>query len=280
MLLFTYEHVFTKKEPNMNKNRVIIFAVIGILLASSLTAAVSFAAAMPSNIVDTASNRLMSASWIRLNGVITQWGTTDVRGILQTQAKAATHQVSGLNQLTSATAIWTTNISREISAIQSKENFTYSYYVARLTNASITAANVDSATTYSLSGTWNLANVTSTITVLTDEKGTIIKVHRDQDITTAKVTGDLTVTGNTFTISITNLDALNGTVFRAITRSWFNPFKMTDDSSTSTVTRSDVKAIAQSYGAMPGWGNYDLSKDFNNNYRIDIADISTVARSI
>ncbi len=264
----------------MNKNKAIIFAIVGILLSSSLALAVDFAAAMPTNMAIAGSNRLMSASWIRLNGVITQWGTTDVRGTLQTQARAATHQISGLNQLTSATAIWTTNITREISAAQSKENFTYIYYVARLPNASISAANVDTASEYSLSGTWNLANITSTITVITDENGAVIKVHREQDITPGKASGELTVTGNTFTLSINGIDPLTGSVFRSITRSWYNPFKMTDDSATSTVTRDDVKAIAQNYGAMPGWGNYNVNMDFNHNYRVDIADISSVARNI
>ena len=264
----------------MNKNQAIIFAIVGILLASSLTLAVDFAAAMPINMADAVSNRLMSASWIRLNGVITQWGTTDVRGTLQTQAKSATHQISGLNQLTSATAIWTTNITREISAAQSKENFTYNYYVARLPNASISAATVDSATGYSLGGTWNLANITATITVITDENGAIIRVHRDQDIIPSQASGDLTVTGNTFTLNINGIDPLTGSVFRSITRAWYNPFKMTDDSTTSSVTKADVNAIAQNYGAMPGWGNFDSNMDFNHNYRVDIADISTVARNI
>lgn len=264
----------------MNKKKAIIFAIVGILLASSFTLAINFAAAMPANLADTMSNRLMSASWIRLNGIVTQWGTTNVNGTLQTQARGATHQISGINQLTSATAIWTTNTSREISSVRSRENFTYVYYAARLPNASISAANVDSATAYSLSGTWNLANITSTITVITDENGNITKVHRDQDITTGQATGQLTITGNTFTLTINGIDTLAGSVYRSITRSWFNPFKMTDDSSTSAVTRSDVHAIALNYGAMPGWGNFDARMDFNHNFRVDIADISSVARNI
>jgi hypothetical protein len=264
----------------MNKNKAIIFAIVGILLLSSLTLAVNFAAAIPTNIASTGSNRLMSASWIRLNGVITQWGTLDVRGTLQTQARAATHQISGLNQLTSATAMWTTNITREISAAQSKENFTYVYYVARLPNASISAANVDTASGYSLSGTWNLANITATITVITDDNGAVIKVHREQDITPGKASGELTVSGSTFTLSIKGIDPLTGSVYRSITRSWYNPFKMTDDSTTSAVTRDDVKTIGQNYGAMPGWGNFNSNMDFNHNYRVDISDISCVARNI
>lgn len=55
---------------------------------------------------------------------------------------------------------------------------------------------------------------------------------------------------------------------------------MTDDSAGKVVTSSDVNVVAQNYGAMPGWGNYDSSMDFNNNYRVDIADISTVAANM
>ena len=76
------------------------------------------------------------------------------------------------------------------------------------------------------------------------------------------------------------MEDLTGTVHRSITRAWYNPFKMTDDSTTSTVTSADVHTVAACYGAMPGWGNYDMSMDFNNNYRVDIADISTVAHNM
>jgi hypothetical protein len=55
---------------------------------------------------------------------------------------------------------------------------------------------------------------------------------------------------------------------------------MTDDTTSNVVTRSDVKVVAQSYGAMPGWGRYDTRMDFNNNYRVDISDISTVAANM
>jgi hypothetical protein len=263
----------------MNKNKPLIFAVIGILLVSSLALAVETVTAMPRGMANIM-NRMASTSWIRINGLISDWGTTDVRGQLQTQARERTRQVSDIDQLTSATAIWTTNITREISAVQAKENFTYVYFVARLPNASISTANVNSPTEYTLSGKWNLANITSTITVNTDENGVITKVHRDQTITPGKASGDLTISGNQFTLTIDVIDTLTGSVHRSIARTWNNPFKMTDDATGNVVTRSDVKVVARCYGAMPGWGNYDTSMDFNNNYRVDIADISTVASNM
>ena len=64
----------------------------------------------------------------------------------------------------------------------------------------------------------------------------------------------------------------------------FNPFKITDDTIgnvvSNTVTREDIKAFTKCYGAMPGRGSYDTRMYFNDNYRVDIADISTVAANM
>jgi hypothetical protein len=59
----------------------------------------------------------------------------------------------------------------------------------------------------------------------------------------------------------------------------FNPFKITDDL-TSSVSKTDLTTVAKCYGNMPGWGNYDQKMDFNFNYRIDIADLATVAANV
>ena len=260
-----------------NKN-AIIFAIVGLLLSSSIAFAVDVAAAKPS-VMENASNRLTQASWIRINGAIEQWGETDVRGQLQVISRTATHQSSGSKEATSASAIWTENTTRAIQSVRAKENFTYVFHVAKLPNASVSAIVVSDGD-YFLNGTWNYAKVTSTTTVNTDENGTVTHVHREQDIEPMQAYGELTITGNQFTLEIDGIDQLTGSVYRSITRSWFNPFKMSDDASTNAVVRSDVKAIGQCYGSMPGWGNFDMSMDFNNNYRVDIADISSVAANI
>jgi hypothetical protein len=271
----------------MNKTKALIALTISILVLSSLAVAVESAAAKPAprqivkNIISNISNRLTQANWIKLDGNISQWGATAVRGTIQTQAVSTQHESTDGKQFTTATAIWTTNTSRAIQAAQSKENFTYTYSVARLANASVSTLNANSTTnTYFLNGTWTVSTITSTITINTDANGKITHVHRDQDITPTQAYGELSVSGNQFALSINGIDQLSGSVYRSVTRSWFNPFKMSDDTTTNTVTSTDVKTIAQCYGAMPGWGNYDQSMDFNQNYRVDIADISTVAANM
>src|SRR3990170_8984399 len=126
-------------------NKKIAIALIAIIAVSSLSLAASFAYALPwmgpRNLFNRMaeakmSNGLMQRSWVRINGVITQWGTTDVNGFLQTQARTAIFGTSDTRQLAAAGAIWTKNTSRPISAVRAKQNFTYAFYAARLTNAS------------------------------------------------------------------------------------------------------------------------------------------------
>lgn len=263
----------------MKSKKAIITAVTAILLVSSLALTVNFAAASPGR-AESMANRPIQRSWVRITGVIEEWGTTDVRGLLHTQAKVALLQSEDTRRSAGASAIWTTNLTRAIQATKAKENFTYVCYAARLLNGSVTSLSASSSdSNYVISGTWNLANITSVVTIITNDNGEITKVLRDQEIVPWRADGELTVTDKwtKFTLAIEGIEPLTGPVFHSVTRAWFNPFKMTDDAKGSTVTKSDIGEVAKCYGAMPGWGSYDTRMDFNNNYRVDIADISTVA---
>ncbi len=267
----------------MNTKKAIIFALVGILLVSSLGLAVEVASArmVDRNSVmgnSMISNRLTSATWQRVIGIAQQWGDVNVNGSLQVQARTAVHNETDSKALAQATAIWTTNLTRPIEGVRDRENFTYVYYVARLVNSSITSQTYENGV-FTLTGTWKVANITANITVITNDDGYITRVIRTQDIKPDQATGTLTIADNKFTLALDNKDPLTGSVIRSVTRSWNNPFKMADDS-TNTITRYDVHAIGQCNGAMPGWGNYNSNMDFNNNFRVDIADISTVAANV
>ncbi len=265
----------------MRKNKALVFAVIATLLVSSLALAVQFAMAAPN--MQGVANRPVQRSWIRINGIVDKWGETEVRGHIQTHSKLALLQSEDTRKTVGASAIWTTNLSRSIQSVKAKENFTYTFYAARLLNGSVASLSASSsASDYVISGIWNLATVKSNVTILTDENNEIIKVLRDQDIDVERANGELVVTDNwtKFTLTIDGIPSLTGSVFRSVTRAWFNPFKMTDDSTNSVVTRSDVGEVVKCFKAMPGWGSYDTRMDFNNNYKIDIADLSTVAANM
>jgi hypothetical protein len=271
------------KKMNM-KNKALVFALIAVFAISSLGLSAGFADAKPSTMnanSNNNSNQLLQRSYIRLNGQITAWGTADAHGQLQTQARVGTHAIT-TNLLASATAIWTTNTSRPISAVRTKENFTYTFYEARLANASVSSlsANATSPRSYFLNGTWNLYTSVSTVTIITNVNGSITNIHRDIQTSIQKLYGELNVTDNwsKFTLSINGIDPLTGSVHGWVQRQMqFNPFKITSDSTTDSVTKADFGAIMRNYRAMPGWGNYNVNMDFNNNYQVDLADLSTVA---
>jgi len=269
----------------MNKKIPIVIAIIALFAVSSISLAVAQTSmANPLTTATNMPNAIATRSYIRINGIINQWGTTNVNGALQTQAGTSTRVDLSTNQLAMATAIWTTNTSRPISAVFAKQNFTYVFYEARLANASVSTLSAStSATNYVLDGAWKVFTVISNVTIITNDQGQITKVHRSVDTSVQKADGELKVTDNwtKFTLSINGIDPLTGTVFRSVQRQVaFNPFKVTDDTTTNAVTRADAAAIIRSYGAMPGWGNYDAKMDFCNHFKIDIADLSTVASNM
>ena len=276
-------------------NKKIALSLIAIIAVSSLSLAASFANALPwmgpgpNGLLNRMAqarmgNGLTQKSWVRITGVITQWGTADVNGFLQTQARTAIFDTSDTKQLAAAGAIWTKNTSRPISGVRAKENFTYTFYAARLRNASVSELNYGDSNFF-ISGEWNVYNVTGNVTIITNN-GEITNIHRESDTDVGKVYGELSVTNNwkEFTLALDGYDTLYGDVTRTRTGSMmFNPFKITDSDLTSqsdVVTKTDLVACAKNYRAMPGWGNYDQRMDFNNNYKIDIADLTTIAANM
>ncbi len=269
----------------MNEKIPIVIAIIALFAVSSVSlAGAQTSITSPSVVAANTSNALSARSYIRINGIITEWGATAVNGVLQTQAGTSMRVDLSTNQLAMATAMWTTNTSRPISSVESKQNFTYTFYVARLTNASVsTLSTTTLGVNYFLNGTWTIYTVVSNVTIITNSEGQITNIHRSSDTSVQKAYGELRVTDNwtKFTLAINGIDPLTGSVFRSVQRQvQFNPFKVTDDTTINAVTKDDVAAVIHSYGAMPGWGNYDARMDFCGHYKIDIADLSTVASNM
>jgi hypothetical protein len=267
----------------MNKKISIALVIIAMVALSSIGLA-GASIATPSSVAANISNTLAQRSYIRIDGLISMWGTTAVNGALQTQAGTSTRVDLSTNQAAASTAIWTTNTSRPIAAVQAKQNFTYTFYEARLRNASVSTLSASTpATNYFLNGTWNVYTVTSAVTIITNAGGQITSVHRSTDTSVQTAYGELNVTDNwtKFTLAINGTDPLTGSVFRSVQRQvQFNPFKVTDDTTSTAVTKADIAAVIHAYGAMPGWGNYDARMDFCSHFKIDIADLSTVAANI
>lgn len=271
----------------MKKTLAIILVAIIAVSALSLTAS---AFAMPfmnwKNVSGMmGSHRIATQqSFSRVDGLINQSGAINVTGTIDAQSRTVVINSSDVRQGSSATAIWTTNTSRAISNYRTRENFTYTFYTARLTNASVASLNV-TGYSYFLNGTWNVYQVTTTFTVTTDNAGTVTGFNHNQNAVAVATNayGELKVSssGSNFTLSIAGINPLTGSVHvQRITTKMFNPFIINDDNAATTVTKADVATVVSSYGSSPGWGNYNQRMDYNFNYKIDITDLCTAASNI
>jgi hypothetical protein len=274
----------------MEMKKTLAVALLAIIVVSSLSFAVASASAMgPANQgwgwrVGSWMRRGVivpfQRSWIRLNGIVETWGSQEVNGSLWVNAKTVSFNEE-VRQGAFATAIWsnTTNVRQ-------KGNFSYSFYVARLVNANVSALNFEDVDFF-MNGTWNVFHVTINQTLIKNgdlESGYTVdrQTKTDIDPIATKAYGELTVTDNwtKFVLSIDGVDELNGVVTRArMNQMIFNKFKVSEDG-TEKVSRVDLTVLSKIYGARPGWGSYDGNLDFNCNYKIDIADITTVAANV
>jgi len=221
-------------------------------------------------------------SFVRLNGMIDTWGQQDVNGTLTAMVTTSSLSAVPTVWLDSANAIWTNTTN-----FRQDGNFSISYYAARLVKVNFTMVDFE-ANNFYLNGTWSVSNVSITRTVIKtgdSDTGYTVNVQSNTNIVPVetKVYGELNVTGewSQFTLSITGIPLLNGTVLQSVERqTMFNRFSIINPGIDTTVTRADLMAISKDYGAVPGMANYDESMDFHGTYRIDICDLATVAANV
>ncbi len=270
----------------MKKLAAIILTAIIVI---SIFALVAGAYAMPlmkwRNVMQNDNNHRVAAqqSFVRVDGLVTHWGTTNVTGTMMAQWRTVIVNASTVREGASATFIWTNN-SRPINAMQTKTNFTFTFYTARLIAPDTESLNV-SGTSFFLNGTWNVYQVTTNFTITTDSSGAITSVNRNQTAAPLAATayGEFKVSENAtrFTLSIAGVNDLTGVVHvQRITTRMFNPFMINNVDSQTTVTRQDMASLISAYGSSPGWGNYDQRMDYNFNYKVDICDLATAAANL
>jgi len=225
---------------------------------------------------------------VRMYGSLTEWQTTPTpTPILGAVEVLARTQVGPKNttQGYAAVAIWTTNTTRPIAAVRTRENFTYTFDTARLVDGNFSALDFN-GNAFFLNGTWNVWSITETFTIRTnDTTGRIISINSNQNVVplATHAYGNLTVPSRwtTFSLAITGVPSLTGKVIAEYTISAvFNPFMLGMDSSSTTVTKADLNSIINAYGSMPGWGSYNINMDYSMHYRIDICDLSTAAANL
>lgn len=264
-----------------NKSPIVLMAIIAIGILS-VSAGVY---AMPLMSTQVAPNATASkiSTYVLVDGGINASGTNAAVGTIQAQSRTTVGPMSTIQGF-SSTAVWSTNTSRPLATAIKRQNFTYTFYTARLINGSYSALDFNGANFY-LNGTWNVWNVTETFTIITDSTGNVLNVNSNQNAVKLanNATGEFTANavGENFTLAITGVMPVTGTVtFERETSRLFNPIILSQDSTTTTVTPSDLESIIGAYGAMPGFGNYDARMDYCLHYKIDICDLATAAANL
>ena len=271
------------------------FAIV--LLAILAVSALSFTAgayAMPFMSWNTVPNPTPNAigfrqnSYVCMYGKITEWNTiptgTPVMGVIEAQSRTTVGSANTIEGF-AATAIWTNNTVRPLADVRARENFTYTFYAARLVKGDYSALDPTSSISWFMNGTWNVWSITANFTIITGSSGNILSVTTTRSLVAlaTDAIGNLTVTSgwDSFTLAIEGVPSLTGTVIAHIIASrTFNPFMLGTDSTSTTVTTADLNSIVNAYGSMPGWGNYDLRMDYCLHYQIDICDLSTAAANL
>jgi hypothetical protein len=214
--------------------------------------------------------------WIRMRGMITQWGSTPVFGWVGANARYV--NANGTHhEWASVYVIWSPTPRRLNCTEPPIENFTFVFYTARLVNNTQIHLNY-SGFDLIISGLWNVFKITTTINV--SEDGTLIDIAHTFEPVVLDALGELRVfaNGHQFEIGIEGIDLLSGFVVSWAVR--YVEIKICDLNDDGKVDLVDLVRVARRYGKMPGLFDYDLDADFNFDGKIDIGDLTTVAASI
>ena len=166
------------------------------------------------------------STYVLVDGAINASGANAAVGTIQAQSRTTVGPALTILGF-SSTAIWSTNTSRPLATAIKRENFTYTFYTARLVQGNYSALDFNGAAFF-MNGTWNVWNITETFTIITDASGTVLNVNSDQNAARLAVNayGEFTANpvGENFTLSITGVDPVTGTVtFMRETSRLFNP---------------------------------------------------------
>ncbi|MEM1540400.1 MAG: hypothetical protein QXJ07_03345 [Candidatus Bathyarchaeia archaeon] len=220
----------------------------------------------------------IEGTWVHMMGFITQWGASSVFGWVGAVA-GMVNKNGTYYEWARAHAVWSEDIFRLNCTVPPIENYTFTCYGAKLIN--MTDVNLE-GTSFSISGYWDVAKITVSVTVIKDESGRVIKISWEYKIEklVEDAEGQLqaSLTPPEFTLSIAGIDTLSGTVkFISIK---YKEIKICDMSGDGKVNIVDLVKVAKRYRAVPGLWCYEHSMDVNFDNVIDIGDLTTIAANI
>jgi hypothetical protein len=286
-------------------------AITAIMLAIMAIGAISF---VP-NLAGAETQK--QGIWARMNGMITEWNTTDgnsTRAFGWVVANAAIVNINGTtHEWAKANAMWSDMMRPhpegdhplgpgfQVNDTTAPGNFscTFTFYTAKLLSfTDISFNKTESGHDFYLAGLWNVTQRTETIniTVITSANDTWRQFDREINVTCTDTPVATNATGTLvadwggvmgwigkFVLSIDGVGTLSGFASRGI--EWAHELNMCDLGDAQGIPRgkvdiNDLVKVAKHFGEAPGFGNYDPNLDLNGNGKVDIGDLTTIAANI
>jgi hypothetical protein len=214
--------------------------------------------------------------WIRMRGIVKQWGDKQVFGWLGVHARML--NVNGTyKEWAGVHAIWSEEPRHLNCTEPPTENFTFVCYAARMINTTEVALNYSGYNLF-ISGYWNVVKITTSVYVT--ENGELINITRTIEPVVTEALGELDVFTNwhLFELSINGIDKLSGIVMGAVIQ--YHEIKICDLNDDGKVDLIELVKVAMMFRTVPGLYKFDMNMDFNFNNEIDIGDLTTIAANI
>lgn len=250
--------------------------VAAIMLAMLVVGSFSFIPNLASG--DTKIQKL----WVRMRGVITDWGSTPVFGWIGADAKMV--NLNGTHhEWARVHAIWSAD-RRKLNCNDLPGNFTFSFYAARLANCADVKLNYsDPREDLYIAGLWNVIKITTEITM--NENGELIDFTRTIESVVLAAYGELHVFSHwtKFVLAIRGIDALRGVVVRHVIS--YREIRICDVNDDYRVDIRDLVRVSKRLArsrlcTVPGLQSFDFEMDFNYDQKVDIGDLTTIAANI
>jgi len=221
-------------------------------------------------------------TWVQLIGQVESFGSRPAFGWLAAHAIIKTINVTSMERA-HAHAFWTTTLLTPIELGEhcrpGLENFTFSFYFARLNTTSTVALNYSGCDFY-IAGLWSVYNVT--FVYYPNEEGDFDGENFNLTVTplATNAPGELRVINGwkAFELNISGVDLVIGSVYHYFFGSM--EIKMGDVTGDGKVNIHDLVHVAHAYGCKPGFKGFDLNMDFNDDFQIDVGDLAAVAANI
>ncbi|MBS7620885.1 hypothetical protein KEJ32_02010 [Candidatus Bathyarchaeota archaeon] len=245
---------------------IVLLAILGVSTLGFLTN------------LGSAAGVQIEGTWVHMRGFITQWGANSVFGWVGAVA-GMVDKSGAYYEWARAHAVWSEDVFGLNRTEPPIENYNFTCYGARLVN--MTDVNLE-GTSFTLSGYWDVAKITVSVTIIKDESGEVVKISWEYTIEkiVENAEGQLqaSLTPPKFTLSIAGIDTLSGTVKFIIIK--YKEIEICDISGDGKVNIIDLVKVAKRYRAVPGLWCYEHSMDVNFDNVIDIGDLTTIAANI